>query len=235
VAETQRIRHTQLRYIPPVVRSDSRSRASWLGLAGLGLAAAVFAASSGGRSTTRADASAAEPVAADAPTDIRAVDFGEVAPPGSACAEGLRFTPPAAIPVASGRSSVLDIGRVTRLEVDPDVAYGDLDGDGNDEAVVHVVCTYGANGAEDTVHVWTQRRGRTVHLASVTEPPRSITGPLPPAVAGVAVHASQVEVTWTRYAAGDPNCCPSRLTTVTYRLEGDALDRVGRPVTRAAG
>jgi hypothetical protein len=217
------------------VRSDSRSRASWLGLAGLGLAAAVFAASSGRGSSPRADASATVTAAADAPADIHAVEFGDVAPPGSACAEGLRFTPPAAIPVARGRSSVLDIGRVTRLEVDPDVAYGDLDGNGNDEAVVHVVCTYGANGAEDTVHVWTQRRGRTVHVASVTEPPRSVTGALPPAVAGVAVHGSQVEVTWTRYGADDPNCCPSQLATVTYELDGDALDRVGRPVTRAAG
>jgi hypothetical protein len=216
------------------VRSDSRSRASWLGLAGLGLAAAVFAASSGGGSSPRANASATAPAAADAPTDIRDVDFGEVAPPGSACAEGLRFTPPAAIPVARGRSSVLDIGRVTRLEVDPDVAYGDLDGNGNDEAVVHVVCTYGANGAEDTVHVWTQRQGRTVHVASLTEPPRSVTGALPPAVAGMAVHGSQVEVTWTSYAADDPNCCPSRLATITYELDGDALDRVGRPVTRPA-
>jgi hypothetical protein len=218
-----------------VVRSDSRSRASWLGLAGLGLALAVFAASSGGRSSPRADASATGPGAADAPADIHDVDFGEVAPPGSACAEGLRFTPPAAIPVAQGRSPVLDIGRVTRLEVDPQVAYGDLDGDGDDEAVVHVVCTYGANGAQDTVHMWTQRRGRTVHVASLTEPPRSIAGALPPAVSGVAVDGEHVEVTWTRYAADDPNCCPSQLTTVTYELDGDALDRVGRPVTRAAG
>jgi hypothetical protein len=217
------------------VRSDSRSRASWLGLAGLGLAAAVFAASSGGGSSPRADASPTAPAAVDAPADIRDVDFGEVAPPGSACTEGLRFTPPAAIPVTRGRSSVLDIGRVTRLEVDSDVVYGDLDGNGNDEAVVHVVCTYGANGAEDTVHVWTQRRGHTVHVASLTEPPRSVTGALPPAVAGVAVHGSQVQVTWTRYSADDANCCPSRLTTVTYELDGDALERVGRPVTRAAG
>ncbi|MGH9228059.1 MAG: hypothetical protein ACRD07_04880 [Acidimicrobiales bacterium] len=216
------------------MRSNSRSRASWLGLAGLGLAAAVFAASSGGRSSRPADAAATGSVAADAPTDIRAVDFGEVAPPGSACAEGLRFAPPAAIPVDRGRSPVLDIGRFTRLEVDPDVAYGDLDGDGGDEAVVHVVCTYGANGAEDTVHVWTQTRDRTVHVASLTEPRRSVTGPLSPAVEDVAVDGRHVEVTWTRYAAGDPNCCPSRLTTVSYELDADGLDRVGGPATRSA-
>jgi LppP/LprE lipoprotein len=215
------------------VRGTSRSRASWLGLAGLGFAAAVFAGS-GGRSSQPADASATGPATADAPADIRAVDFGEVAPPGSACAEGLRFTPPTAIPVANGHSTVLDIGRYTRLEVDPDVAYGDLDGNGDDEAVVHVVCNYGANGAEDTVHVWTKRGGRTVHVAGLAEPPRSVTGPLPPAVDDVAVDGRRIEVTWTRYAGGDPNCCPSRLTTVTYELDGDRLDRVGKPVTRSA-
>jgi LppP/LprE lipoprotein len=216
------------------VRGTSRSRASWLGLAGLGFAAAVFAGSSGGRSSQVADASPTGPAAADAPADIRAVDFGEVAPPGSACAEGLRFTPPAAIPVANGRSTILDIGRYTRLEVDPDVAYGDLDGDGDDEAVVHVVCGYGANGAEDTVHVWTERGGRTLHVASLTEPPRSVTGPLPPAVDHIAVEGRRIEVTWTRYADDDPNCCPSELTTVTYELDSGTLDRVGMPVTRGA-
>jgi LppP/LprE lipoprotein len=216
------------------VRGTSRSRASWLGLAGLGFAAAVFAGSSGGRSSQVADASPTGPVTADAPADIRAVDFGEVAPPGSACAEGLRFTPPAAIPVANGRSTVLDIGRYTRLEVDPNVAYGDLDGDGDDEAVVHVVCGYGANGAEDTVHVWTQRGGRTVHVASLTEPPRSVTGPLRPALDDIAVDGRRIEVTWTRYADDDPNCCPSELTTVTYELDGGTLDRVGTPISRGA-
>lgn len=217
------------------MRSDSRSRASWLGLAGLGLVAAMFAASSGGRSSLPADASASGSVVVDAPTDIRAVDFGEVAPPGSACAEGLRFTPPVAIPVDRGRSPVLDIGRFTRLEVDPNVVYGDLDGDGRDEAIVHVVCAYGANGAEDTVHVWAQTRaGRTVHVASLTEPPRSVTGPLPPAVADVAVAGRLVDVTWTHYAADDSNCCPSLLTRVAYELDGDRLDRVGRPITRTA-
>ncbi len=216
------------------MRGTSRSRASWLGLAGLGFAAAVFAGSSGGRSSQVADASPTGPVTADAPADIRAVDFGEVAPPGSACAEGLRFTPPAAIPVANGRSTVLDIGRYTRLEVDPNVAYGDLDGDGDDEAVVHVVCGYGANGAEDTVHVWTQRGGRTVHVASLTEPPRSVTGPLRPALDDIAVDGRRIEVTWTRYADDDPNCCPSELTTVTYELDGGTLDRVGTPISRGA-
>ena len=82
---------------------------------------------------------------------------------------------------------MLDIGHVTRLEVDPDVRYGDLDGDGDDEAVVHVVCSYGANGAEDTVHVWTATRRRTVHVDTPDGPPRSVPGRLTPASPRVRV------------------------------------------------
>ena len=101
-------------------------------------------------------------------------------------------------------------------------------------AIVEEGIRYGANGAEDTVHVWAERRGRAVHVASLTEPPRSVTGPLPPAVDDIAVDGGRIEVTWTRYAGGDPNCCPSQLTTVTYELDGGTLDRVGKPVTRSA-
>ena len=216
------------------MRNTSRSRGSWLVLAGVGLAAAAFAASGSGRSSLPADATPAAPSATETPADIRAVDFGEVAPPGSACAEGLRFTPPAAIPVERGRSPVLDIGRFTQLEVDPDVAYGDLDRDGDDEAAVHVVCNYGANAAEDTVHVWTLSRGRPVHVAGLTEPPRSVTGPLPPGVTDVAIQGGRVEVTWTHYTDDDPHCCPSKQTVVTYEVDGHTLDRVGRPITTPA-
>jgi hypothetical protein len=216
------------------VGDTSRSRARWLALAALGLAAAVFAGSSGGRSSTPADAAAA--IDPDAPSDIRRVDFGEVAPPGSACAEGLRFAPPATIAVEAGRSPVLDVARFTRLEIDPAVTYGNVDGDGDDEAVVHVVCSYGANGAEDTVHVWDLRRGQVDHLAAVREPPESVTGPLLPAVSDVAVvDGGRIAITWTSYAADDPNCCPSRLTTVTYELGGETLRQVGEADTRAAG
>jgi hypothetical protein len=203
------------------------------------LAAALVAVASGSQSSRVAEAAPVpvETLVASngpAPTDIRSVDFDEVAPPGSACVQGLRFAPPARIPVDNGRSPVLDLGRLTRVEVDSDVAYGDLTGDGDDEAVVHVVCAFGANGAEDTVHVWRLSGRRVVHVASLREPPASITGPLPPSVSDVAVDGDAVEVTWTHYAADDPNCCPSEQTVITYQLDGATLDRVGRPVTTDA-
>jgi hypothetical protein len=217
-------------------RSRSHSR---LLLAGLAIAAALVAVASSDQSSRPADATpiasaAVDSDAAPRPNDIRSVDFAEVAPPGTVCDDGLRFTPPARIPVQGGRSAVLDLGRLTRVEVDPDVAYGDVDGNGRDEAVVHVVCSYGANGAEDTIHVWGLSAGRVVHVASVSEPSASVTGPLPPTVADLAVAGGEVEVTWTHYADDDPNCCPSMQTVVTYELDGRTLDRVGRPVTRPA-
>ncbi|MGH9111383.1 MAG: LppP/LprE family lipoprotein [Acidimicrobiales bacterium] len=220
------------------MRARSRSH-SRLVLAGLGVAAALVAVASSDQSSRPADATPIASVAGDSetalgPNNIRSVDFGEVAPPGTVCDDGLRFTPPARIPVQGGRSRVLDLGRLTRVEVDPDVAYGDLDGDDRDEAVVHVVCSYGANGAEDSLHVWGLAAGRVVHVASVSEPPASLTGPLPPTVVDVAVAGGEVEVTWTHYAADDPNCCPSEQTVVTYALDGRTLDRMGRPVTRPA-
>jgi LppP/LprE lipoprotein len=214
------------------VDRHSRSRASWLALAALGLGAAVLTGSSGGRSSTPADAAAA--IDPEARAAIRGFDFGEVAPPGSSCVDGLLLAPPDTIAVDRGQSRVLDVARFTRLEIDPQVAYGDVDDDGDDEAVVHVVCTYGANGAEDTVHVWELRGGRVHHRAALREPPESITGPLPPAVSDVAVvDGGRIAVTWTSYADGDANCCPSRLTTVTYELGGGTLRRVGGADTRA--
>lgn len=208
------------------METSARTRASWLAMVGLGMAIALLVAVGDGGGSGVADAAGTNAAA----SDIRSVDFGEVPPPGSACSEGLRFTPPATIPVAAGRSPVLDIARFTRLEVDPDVTYGDLDGDGADEAAVHVVCSYGANGAEDTVHVWRLQDGRPQHVAGVGEPPASVTGPLPSAVEGVRVVGGRVEVTWTRYADDDPHCCPSGSATVAYELDGDRLARVGSPV-----
>jgi hypothetical protein len=210
-----------------------------LALVGLALAAGMVAAASGGQSSIPADAASVaagadrsgEGVAGD--SDIRSIDFANVAPPGSVCADGLRFAP-ATIPVEDGRSPVLDIGRFTRVEIDPDVAYGDVDGDGDDEAVVHVTCSYGANATQDTVHVWRAAAGRPVHVASVGEPPASITGPLAPTVIDVAIADGRVEVTWTSYADDDPNCCPSERATIRYELDGDDLQRVGRPTVHPA-
>ncbi len=193
----------------------------------LGLAATVAALTNGSQSPTAAGAAPA------AGSPIRYVDFADVAQPGSACAQGLSITPPKHIAVAAGASGLLDLGRLTRLQVDRNVAYGDLNGDGHDEAVVHAVCTFGANGAEDSVQVWAMKGGTPALVDTVAEPSAKVTGPLPPAVKKVGVAGNRVVVTWTSYAADDPNCCPSRQTVLHYRLSDGALHQSGRPVTTA--
>jgi hypothetical protein len=223
------------RYVPAVVRAHKPSHNPRLALAGLGLAAALIAAAGSGQVSGAAVSSAASP---DLPTDgtsIRDVDFSEVAVPGTVCREGLRFSQPREIPIQSGRSPVLDLARMTQVTVDPDVVYADLDGDGADEALVRVSCTFGANGIEDSVHAWTLGAdGEPVNLASVSEPEDSVTGALPGTVTGVAAVDGGADITWTNYAEDDPNCCPSLRTTVTYRLVDGELVQTGEPVTSDA-
>lgn len=224
------------RYVPAVVRAHRTSHNPRLALAGLGLLAALAAAASSGQVSGAAVSPPAGQAAPGAGASIRDVDFAEVAVPGTVCREGLRFSRPLEIPIRSGRSPVLDLARMTQVMVDPDVVYADLDGDGADEALVRVSCTFGANGIEDSVQAWTLGPdGEPVNVASVSEPAEEITGALPGTVARVAPADGAVEITWTRYAEDDPNCCPSLETTVTYRLVDGELVQTGDPVTAEVG
>jgi hypothetical protein len=212
-----------------------RSHNTPLALAGLG-ALAVLASVSGGASNPQPVEAAGRAAAQTVdPQAIRSVDFGNVAQPGSACSNGLRFSPPGEVPVVDGRSQVLDLAQLTQIVVDPNVAYSDLDGDGADEAVVHVTCSYGANGLEDTVEVYGVDGGDPVRLAAIDEPPSDLAGDLPPTVQGVDTSGGQVVVTWSQYADGDARCCPSEQAQVSYELaDEDELAAVGDPVVGAA-
>lgn len=217
------------------MRPRKRSHNTPLALAGLG-ALAVLASMSGGASDAEPVEAAGRVPASPAtePQAIRSVDFGSVAQPGSTCRDGLRFTPPVQIPVQQGQSQLLDLAELTQLFVDPAVAYGDVDGDGSEDAIVHVTCTYGANGAEDTVSVWSLDGDDVVQRASIDGPPSDLGSDLPPAVQAVEASGSDVVVTWSRYAEGDPRVAPSGQAEVTYELDGDELTEVGDPVVSSA-
>jgi LppP/LprE lipoprotein len=214
--------------IHSAVRPRKRSHNTPLALAGLG-ALAVAASISGGAGSASPVEAAGRAAPPSDPQAIRSVDFGGVAQPGSTCSDGLRFALPGRIPVNDGRSQVLDLAQLTQLVVNPNVAYADLNGDDIEEAVVHVTCTFGANGTEDTVDVWTLEGDEPVVLAGADEPPASLNSELPPKVQGVDVSGDEVVVTWSQYADDDPNCCPSQQAEVTYTVNGDELEPVGEP------
>jgi hypothetical protein len=222
--------------IHSAVRPRKRSHNTPLALAGLG-ALAVLASISGGASNAQPVEAASRSAAAPSvdPRAIRSVDFGDVAQPGEACDNGLRFAPPGEIPVRGGHSQVLDLARLTQLVVDPDVAYSDLNGDGVEEAVVHVTCTYGANGAEDSVDVWSLEGDQPVQLASLDAPPEALESDLPPTVQSVGTSDGRVVVNWASYSEGTPACCPDTQVRASYQLDDDELSTVGDLVTRALG
>lgn len=207
-------------------------------LAGLGLVVGAQA-----RDRTENDAVAADP-GPEAPSEgavpsdpdarrrsIRSVDFGEVDQPADVCAEGLGDAAPSVIRVVQGRSGVIDESRHTRLTVSNRVVYGDVTGDGVENALVHTVCSYGANGTQHTLQVWGIRDGEARIVVAITEPPPRLTGPLGSHVTTYTIAQRVVEVGWTRHTDEDPNCCPSLETRIRYRVVDGAVVQIGEPTT----
>jgi hypothetical protein len=215
------------------VRTHSRSHNSRLALATLGVLAALAAVAGDSQPATPADASVGDGGPAPAPAiDVRDIDFASLAQPGAACAQALDAPPPGLIALQQGASELLDERSFSRLELKGDVLYADLNGDGNDEAVVHAACTFGANGVQDTVQVWAVRGRLPLLVDTVTAPPDEVAddSAFPPSVVDVAVDGDTVEVTYSSYADDDPHCCPSGQAVVTYELAG-GLEVVGEPET----
>ena len=210
-------------------RSYSRSHTSRRALAALGVMAGLVALAGNPQPAQPADASVGD---GSSPADVRNIDFAAFAQPGSTCSEALPEAPPRLIGIENGASRVLDEPSVARVEIDGDVLYADLDSDGDDEAVVHAMCAYGANGVQDTVQVWSLIGPLPVLVDTVTGPPADVAAAsdLPPTVRDVAVDNDELTVTFTHYADGDPNCCPTGQTVVPYGLDG-GLEVVGLPAT----
>lgn len=221
-----------VRYRAPVVRTRSRSHNSRVALAGLGVMAALVALASDAQPARPADAA----VGGGART-IDEIDFTSVAQSGATCAEGVRAGAPLLVALDRGSSQLLDSATFATLAVDPDVIVADLDGDGEDEAVVSVVCNYGANGEQHTVQVWRLDGDRPVVVDRITSAPDEVAeaSAFPPGVQDVAVEGDDVVVTFSRHTDGDPNCCPSEQTEVRYVLDDGDLVAAGDPVTTPVG
>lgn len=108
------------------------------------------------------------------------------------------------------------------------VNYGDLTGDGRDEAVVLTNCNTGGTGQFSEGFIFTMRSGRPALLTRIEGGDRAFGG-----LAGAKVEHGLLIV--ESYAPEEPGvgaCCPKYIETTHYRWNGRRLVKVGKTTRR---
>jgi len=107
------------------------------------------------------------------------------------------------------------------------VAFGDLDGDKQDEAVVLGVCNTGGTGNFSEGFIYKMRSGKPVLIERIEGGDRAYGGIKS---AKVADGFAFIE----RYDPGKDgaNCCPELILTSKYKLTNGKLAEIGKPVQR---
>lgn len=159
-------------------------------------------------------------------TSIRKIDFANFTYPAFCIGEE-----PEDITVRNGEFSVekQEDGYIDRyyFKVYPP-EYGDLTGDGVEEAVVRSVCNTGGTGNFSEGYIFRLQAGRAVLLARFPGGDRAYGG----------LHSAKAEKGLLVVESYDPGelggaCCPEFIVTARYRLRGETLERVGEPHRRA--
>src|SRR6185437_10777726 len=103
------------------------------------------------------------------------------------------------------------------FHADPPV-YGDVDGDGVEDAIVITIDNGGGTGMFDAAHVFTMRGGALTELAVVPGGDRGDGG-----LRAVTVEPGGVRVERLQSIEGDGACCPSKLSVEHWRWTGRDL------------
>ena len=108
-----------------------------------------------------------------------------------------------------------------------EVTYGDLDGDGQDEAVVSTLTSTGGTGQFSNGQIFTLKSGKPIVLTEFEGGDRAYGGLVSAKIAGGVL-------TVERYAPGEGggNCCPEYVETTRYKWDGAALRQLGDSATR---
>jgi outer membrane biosynthesis protein TonB len=133
--------------------------------------------------------------------------------------------------VYEGEPVVEGSATVPTLAVIPDsTAFGDLNGDGVDDAAVLLVENSGGSGSFVYLAALTGAEGAVTNVATTLlgdrVQPQSI-----------SIADGQIVVVANTFAESDPMCCPSLQSTLTFALEGNELalvDQVDTQATEAA-
>jgi hypothetical protein len=154
---------------------------------------------------------------------VHAVDWANTTYPADACGFFGESKPTSEIVVRNGTSGTWETGGA---DAGTGVVYGDLTGDGNDEAVVPLFCRTGGSMKWSRAWLYT---GDSAAPGGVRRLDRvevdNGEGPTIDAryfSTGV-IADRHLTTTWTTYAATDPNNVPTLTTTLRQHWNGSAL------------
>lgn len=160
---------------------------------------------------------------ASACTPIEDVDFGNRTYAPGTCGSIIQEPPADGYVVADGGVRHGDPAEADfySLSVRPEIAYGDLTGDGLAEAALIVDCSTG-NRPVPVGRIMTMHGTQATALAPVPKPPA------PDGARGLDLATLQVADgtligVWIVLEANDPGCCPTGRLTTVYRWDGETF------------
>jgi hypothetical protein len=95
-------------------------------------------------------------------------------------------------------------------------AFGDLDGDGIDDAAVVLATSGGGSGTFISLEAVINDKGTPKHVASAELGDRV-------RVESVVIESGEITVDMVTHGPEDPLCCPTVEATQKYKLQGDTL------------
>jgi heat shock protein HslJ len=108
-------------------------------------------------------------------------------------------------------------GSATELIIQlTDIALGDLDGDGIEDAAVILVTDPGGSGTFYDLAAVLNRNGKPEHVATASLGDRA-------KIRAFSIEAGQVIIEMVTHGPDDPMCCPTQIVRNSYALEGDTL------------
>lgn len=184
-------------------------------LAALALTAVAPLASGCTSDSASAGTSTVVPPAAKA--DVHTVDWRNASYSVACLGLGGPADQQVPVTVSNGSGSTAPVtwfGAPVKLDVTvKSVDYGDLTGDGHDEAVVRLTCTPdGSNGVADELQVF----GPGSELLATPSLANPSGAAFAPAIESLAVTDGRITGTAAVWGADDPHCCPSQTKRFTF-------------------